>query len=230
MVIGDLGPGEIVGELGVLTDRPRSASVVTLERTRCLAIPASDFLHLLAESKEMSFAVLRILSGRLHDAGRLLARHAPDPLTGLPGRRTFYELYRRLTAGSRRRGTSVLLLLFDILNLKDINDRFGHVVGDDVLRTVADALMESSRTTDLVSRYGGDEFTVLLADASANDADTIIRRVQQKLRQLAVYRNLPVTVECRMGCAFSQNPPDSAEEFLRMADEDMQRKRSTLSK
>jgi diguanylate cyclase (GGDEF)-like protein len=230
MVIGDLGPGEIVGELGVLTGRPRSASVVTLERTRCLAIPASDFLHLLAESKEMSFAVLRILSGRLHDAGRLLARHAPDPLTGLPGRRTFYELYRRLTAGSRRRGSSVLLLLFDILNLKNINDRFGYVVGDDVLRTVADALMESSRTTDLVSRYGGDEFTVLLADASAKDADTIIRRVQQKLRQLAVYRNLPVTVECRMGSAFSQNPPDSAEEFLRIADEDMQRKRTTLSK
>jgi diguanylate cyclase (GGDEF)-like protein len=116
------------------------------------------------------------------------------------------------------------------LNLKNINDRFGYVVGDDVLRTVADALMESSRTTDLVSRYGGDEFTVLLADASAKDADTIIRRVQQKLRQLAVYRNLPVTVECRMGSAFSQNPPDSAEEFLRIADEDMQRKRTTLSK
>ncbi len=124
----------------------------------------------------------------------------------------------------------MLLLVLDVLHLKDINDRFGYSVGDDVLRTVADALIESSRSTDLVSRHGGDEFTVLLIEAAAKDAEVITKRVQQKLLQLAVYRNLPLTVDCRIGYAVSQDPPESADELLRLADEQMQGKRSGQAK
>src|SRR5205085_3478860 len=177
MFLGELGPGEIFGELGVLRELPRSASVVTVELTRCLAIQGKQFLQMLEASKEMSMALLRILAGRLSDADHLLARHASDPLTGLPGRRAFHELYRRLTASARRRETGVLLLVLDVLHLKEINDRFGYTVGDDVLRTVADALVESSRSTDLVARYGADEFTVLLIEAAARDAEVIMNRV-----------------------------------------------------
>jgi diguanylate cyclase (GGDEF)-like protein len=227
MFLGELGAGEIFGELGVLRERHRSASIVTLERTRCVAIPAEDFLHMLQNSKDMSLALLRILAGRLYDADRLLARHAPDPLTNLLGRRAFHELYRRLTAAAKRRGYGVLLLVLDVVHLKDINDRFGYVVGDDVLKTVADALRDASRTTDLVARYGGDEFTVLLIDAAEKDALTIVQRVQQKLHAMAVYRGLPLTVECRIGYAVSQNPPETADELLRLADENMQGKHSS---
>jgi diguanylate cyclase (GGDEF)-like protein len=230
MFLGELGSGEIFGELGVLRERPRSATVLTLERTRCLAIPADGFLKMLQESKAMSMALLRILAGRLYEADRLLARHAPDPLTGLPGRRAFHELYRRLTAGAKRRGASVLLLVLDVLHLKAINDRFGYSVGDDVLRTVADALIESSRSTDLVARYGGDEFTVLLIEAAAKDVEVITKRVQQKLLQLAVYRNLPLAVDCRIGYAVSEDPPESPDELLRVADEQMQGNRSGTAK
>lgn len=230
MFLGELGPGEIFGELGVLRERPRSAGVVTLERTRCLAIPVSDFLQMLQASKEMSMALLRVLAGRLYDADRLLARHAPDPLTGLPGRRAFHELYRRLTAGSRRRGAGVLLLCLDVQHLKEINDRFGYSVGDDVLRTVADALIESSRTSDLVARYGGDEFTVLLVEAGEDHVQIIVNRVRQKLHQLTVFRNLPLAVDCRMGYAVSDNPPDTPDDLLRLADEHMQGKRSGQAK
>lgn len=230
MFLGELSPGEVFGELGALRERPRSASVVTLERTRCVAIPTQDFLMTMQASKEMSLALLRILAGRLYDADRLLARHAPDALTGLPGRRAFHELYRRLTAGARRRGTGVLLLVLDVLHLKDINDRFGYAVGDDVLRTVADALVESSRSTDLVARYGGDEFTVLLVEAAGKDAQVIVQRVRQKLQALAVYRGLPLTVECSIGYSVSATPPDSADEMLRLADEHMQGNRSSQAK
>jgi diguanylate cyclase (GGDEF)-like protein len=230
MSLGELGPGEIFGELGVLREPPRPASVMTLERTRCLAIPSIDFLKILQESKAMSLALLRILAGRLYEADRLLARHAPDPLTGLPGRRAFKKLYQRLTAEAQRRGSGVVLLLLDVLHLKEINDRFGYSVGDDVLRTVADALVESSRGTDLVARHGSDEFTVLLIEADAKDVDIIIKRVQQKLIQLAVYRNLPLTVACRIGCVVSQHPPESPDELLRLADEQMQGKRSGQAK
>ena len=224
MFLGELRAGEIFGELGVLRARPRSASIVTLERTRCLAISAEVFREALQHSKEMSMALLRVLAGRLYDADRLLARHAPDTLTGLPGRRAFHELYQRLTAGAKRRGACVLLLVIDVLHLRNINDAFGYNVGDDVLRTVADALTESSRNSDLVARYGGDEFTVLLTEAGAKDVDILLDRVHRKLHALAASRGLPLAVECRFGYSVSQNPPDAADELLRLADEDMQRK------
>ena len=171
-------------------------------------------------------ALLRILAARLHEADRLLARHAPDPLTGLPGRRAFHELYRRLTGAARRSQASVLLLVLDVLHLKEINDRFGYNVGNDVLRTVADALVEASRGTDLVARYGSDEFTLLLIEAAAKDAEAVVSRVRQKLHAMTVYRGLPLVVECRIGYAVSNNPPETPDELLRLADEDMQRKHS----
>ena len=230
MFLGELGPGEIFGEIGGLRYRPGSASVVTLERTRCVSIPTDDFVQMLRESPELSMALLRVLAGRLYEADRLLARYAPDPVTGLPGRRAFQEAYRRLTSGAKRRRASVVLLVIDVLHLKDINDRFGYSVGNDVLRTVADALIESSRTSDLVARHGGDEFALLLIEAAEKNAEPVINRVQQKLRQLAIYRNLPVTIECRCGYAFSENPPDAPDELLRIADEDMQAKSSEKAK
>jgi diguanylate cyclase (GGDEF)-like protein len=230
MFLEELGPGEIFGELGALRERPRAANVVTVERTRCLAIPSQDFLGTLQLSKEMSLTLLRILAGRLSDADRLLARHAPDPLTGLPGRRAFHELYRRLASGAKRRDAGTVLLVLDVLHLKDINDRFGYHVGDDVLRTVADALLESSSNTDLVARYGGDEFAVLLVEATSTDADAVLSRVRQKLHALATYRGLPLTVECRFGHAVSDNPPETAEELFRLANDDLQAKRTSQTK
>jgi diguanylate cyclase (GGDEF)-like protein len=95
---------------------------------------------------------------------------------------------------------------------------------------VADALVEATRSTDLVTRYGADEFTVLLIEAGAKHADLVMNRVQLRLRQLTADRHLPLNIQCRMGFAVSNDAPDSAEEFLRIADEHMQGKRSSQTK
>jgi diguanylate cyclase (GGDEF)-like protein len=229
MFLGELTTGEVFGELGILRERPRSASVSTLERTSCLVISEESFIKALAGSSSMSLELLRVLAGRLYDADRLLARHAPDPLTGLPGRRAFHELYRRLTAGVRRRKASVVLLSVDVLHLKEINDGFGYNVGDDVLRTVGDALLDVSRSTDVVARYGGDEFAALFIDAKAEDTQVILGRVERKLNELTATRALPLTVNCSIGYAATQDPPDSADELLRVADLEMQAKRLTAT-
>ena len=226
MLLGELGKAEIFGELGILRDQPRSATVIAVDRTQCLVIRQRDFMAVLQESPELANALLRIVAGRLYDADRKLARYAPDPLTGLASRRAFHEQYRRLAAGARRRKNGLLLMTLDVVKLKSVNDGFGYALGDEVLRTVADALAESTRTTDVIARYGGDEFAVLLLDAMPKDVEIVAARVRDKLAALGVQRRLPVSVECSTGIAWSQSPPDTAEEFLREADRDMQEKKA----
>jgi diguanylate cyclase (GGDEF)-like protein len=228
MFLGELGRGEIFGELGILRTSPRSASIVAMERTACLVIPERDFIDALETSPAMSMGLLRILAGRIYETDRLLARYAPDPLTGLPGRRAFHEFYERLAAGARRRRAGVLLLYADVLRLNEVNEKFGYGVGDELLRTVADALVDSSRSSDLVARYGSDEFAVLLVDAGAKHAEVLIERVQRKLQRMAADRGLPLTAQCRFGYSVSDNPPPSADDLLHAADRDMQNKRLVL--
>ncbi|MBI4402006.1 MAG: diguanylate cyclase [Nitrospirae bacterium] len=223
--LAELGYGEVLGEIGVLLDLPRSATVVAVERTRCLVLPQDDFLRVLQDSAGMAVALSRVLAQRLHKTDGLLARYAPDPLTGLASRQAFHDQYRSLAAWARRRRSDVTLLLLDVMRLKNINDQYGYVAGDEVLRCVAEALLQATRNTDLVARYGGDEFVVLLVDAGYQYVDTLVSRVQEKLEQLAPQRGLPMTVRCNAGVATSRVPPESPEDLLREADQDMMRKR-----
>jgi diguanylate cyclase (GGDEF)-like protein len=224
-MLGELTEGELFGELALLTDRPRSATVVATEPTRCLVLPQRDFMHVLHSAPGLGIGMVRMLAARLYDADRKLARYAPDPVTGLASRRAFHDQYPRVAATARRRKSGLLLLMLDVVQLKTINDRFGYSLGDDVLRAVADALMESTRTTDLAARYGADEFAVLLPEAQPKDVQVVVNRVREKLAELSTRRGLPRVVYCSVGIAHRPIPPDTPDELFREADVDMQRSR-----
>ncbi len=224
-VLGELGRGEIFGELGILVDQPRSATVVAIERTKCMVLPQKDFLQVLQDSSALAVSLLRVVAGRLYNADRMLARYAPDPLTGLAGRRAFHDQYRQMIGGAKRQGKQVALLLIDIVHLRAFNDRFGYAVGDEILRAGADALREHTRATDLVVRSSGDEFAALLVGAGVPEADLVANRIRDKFLALVSRRGLPPGIAIVIGAAFVHEPPETADELLWSADQDMRQKK-----
>jgi diguanylate cyclase (GGDEF)-like protein len=217
-----LRQGEVFGELGILKERTREVTVVALERTSCLLIPDVNFLEALHTSPETALGLVQVMARRLAEADRSLTRYAPDPLTGLPRRRAFHELYKRVSAGARRRKSSVLLIAVDVVHLKDINDRYGYNVGDEVLRAVADIMVGSSRDTDLIARYGSDEFAAFLVEAGAEHAEIVVNRMQEQFQNAILQRGLPPETELRIGFAVSDKPPDTVDALLQAADASIQ--------
>ena len=146
-------------------------------------------------------------------------------MTGLPGRRAFNDLYRRLAAGTHRRGSGVILLLIDIENLSGINNEMGYSFGDDVLKSTAEALLESSRATDLIARCGGAEFAVLLIATEISQCDVLTRRVNEKLADLTRQRGLHGVIRYDVGVAVNDTPTEDLDTMMRIADEEMRKRK-----
>jgi diguanylate cyclase (GGDEF)-like protein len=114
----------------------------------------------------------------LDEVERLATR---DALTGLANRRLFEESLARETARSRRLGTPLSLAVFDVDHFKQVNDTYGHLTGDAVLREVAGAIETGVKSFDVAARYGGDEFVILLPGCGAIDAYRVAERVRTQV-------------------------------------------------
>jgi len=112
---------------------------------------------------------------------RNLAAH--DLLTGLYNRSMFTESLKQTFSLAQRKQTPIGLLLFDFDNLKSINDQHGHLAGDKVLREAASLTLATARTSDIVARFGGDEFAILLPETSLPDAQQVAERLLTAFRE-----------------------------------------------
>src|SRR3954466_7271058 len=102
-----------------------------------------------------------------------------EPLTGLYNRRHFQERFAAEVAVAHRHGRPLSLLLVDVDHFKRVNDRHGHLAGDEVLKTVARALAQGIRIEDILARFGGEEFVVLAREAAAAEAMALAERLRQ---------------------------------------------------
>jgi diguanylate cyclase (GGDEF)-like protein len=142
-----------------------------------------------------------------------------DYLTGVINQRGFYEALGRERERASRLKLPLTLAYIDLDDFKQINDRFDHNVGDEVLATVGYTLRTSIRNTDLAGRLGGDEFCVLLPHTDAEGARTVLDKVHKTLSELMIASGWPVTVS--MGAVTFLQTEKSAEEMLRTADATM---------
>lgn len=129
-----------------------------------------------------------------------------DPLTGIYNRTAMEAALRREISLARRYGTPLSLIIMDMDGLKKVNDNYGHTAGDQLIRAVVDAVCSSLRETDLVSRYGGDEFTILLNNTARRGAAVLAENIRKKIQGVACqFENKTIRATVSMGVASLSN-------------------------
>ncbi|MDA8095383.1 MAG: bifunctional diguanylate cyclase/phosphodiesterase [Betaproteobacteria bacterium] len=142
-----------------------------------------------------------------------------DPLTDLYNRRVFWELFEYEVARASRQGYSFALLVLDLDNFKLINDGFGHRVGDRFLQSFAEAVRKALRPGDLLGRYGGDEFVILLPDVVQDTAAAIARRILESVSGMQVAAGArTATTSVSAGLAVFPLHADNAKDLFLFAD------------
>ena len=144
--------------------------------------------------------------------GRLEHMAVTDELTGLYNRRRFYEILRKEFDRAKRYSTPFSLVMFDIDHFKKINDNFGHLTGDTVLKEFSNILRKNVREHDTASRYGGEEFMVLLPGIERKDAGILAEHLRKSIEEHE-FADLKSGVTVSIGIS---NMPDSD-----LADEDL---------
>jgi diguanylate cyclase (GGDEF)-like protein len=164
-------------------------------------------------------AAAAIHNARLYEQTQRLA--VTDPLTNLSNHRSFRDSLALEIARASRLGYSLGLLMIDVDNFKRVNDTFGHPVGDDVLRSIADVLRRNLRQTDVAARYGGEEFVIVLPGLGPRGVQAVgekLRRAVKALKPLIAEGAAPFQISISLG-GVSASPPDlNAVDLIRVAD------------
>ena len=189
------------------SDKPYSvvasfSDITELKNSRDTTQERLDALHIVQIELEMRQRELEEMNAQLRGLADT------DVLTGLKNRRSLFERLRAEVALAERNGVPFSFALFDVDYFKSINDTFGHLAGDEVLKRIAKALVECARASDFVARYGGEEFAIVMPHTSRTQAEQAVERVLAEIRRVhwdgkqitasagvAVYSGLGVTID-----------------------------------
>ena len=204
--------GEAIGVLSIQegerqSDPPLSSDSDAFARRSQLASAVAEHI------------ALAISNLSLREALRLQAIR--DSLTGLYNRRYMQEFLDREIHRARRRGTPLAIMMLDLDNFKRYNDTFGHPAGDEALRFVGDALLQSVRAEDLACRYGGEEFSLILPECTLQQAAVRAEEIRAKLKDLRIARanQIPGLVTVSIGVAAFEETTDNSSLVLKLADD-----------
>jgi diguanylate cyclase (GGDEF)-like protein/putative nucleotidyltransferase with HDIG domain len=190
--------------------------VLALYRAEKDAFTSDHLRILLAVSGKMALAIENALKYQQAESSA-----TTDYLTGLPNARSLFLQLDRELARCKRESASLTLMVCDMNGFKKINDRFGHLEGNRVLRLFAQALKDSCREYDYVARMGGDEFVVIATGLAAGDAAKRVEQIRPLARQAGIDVCGEDMLSLSVGMAVSPEDGNDAEQLLTQADRRM---------
>jgi diguanylate cyclase (GGDEF)-like protein len=202
--------------LGALTSALAAASEAAVStghlEGRDFRVLVSVFVLELATLLVVSYVMAKLRY--LHEEEKYLSR--TDQLTGLANSRAFWESMELEIERMKRSLQPLTVLFIDVDDFKQVNDGYGHREGDRILRTIATALTDVTRSVDSVARLGGDEFVALLPGAGATAGKLVADRLRYALEIADTHPEIRPKVS--MGLATFRTPPDTTEALLHAAD------------
>jgi diguanylate cyclase (GGDEF)-like protein len=230
-VLATMDVGACVGEMSIIEDRDPSAFVIGAEETHLLLIHQTVLWEMVDASHEFAKNLLIVLSERVRSHNRVIAdsfgelkkfeKHATtDALTGLANRHALQDTFPNEIKRCVENEKPVAMMMIDVDNFKQFNDMFGHIAGDRALSAVSQILRSQFRPRDVLVRYGGDEFAVLLPGTSKEQALVIGERVRAAVSGSTGDGSdslIQIPVKISMGVA-ELNPRGSLDTLTRDAD------------
>ncbi|MGR6835950.1 diguanylate cyclase domain-containing protein [Syntrophomonas erecta] len=175
--------------------------------------------------KQLKFCVnnLSLLNMDLKEKEKIIRKLAYyDKLTGVANRTLFYKLANKILYNAKRNNNLLGLVFIDINKFKSINDNYGHEAGDKVLIKVAEMLLKSIRKSDVVARFGGDEFLILLPNLkNADDYKVIISRINNCTENFIIYEGQKIDISLSIGISFYPMNGNSIDKLIVKADKMM---------
>jgi diguanylate cyclase (GGDEF)-like protein len=186
---------------------------------------AEHLLYYVLPLSMMAAAILVALgvADRLREQRRALSdaerRAQTDPLTGVLNRRSLIERLEAACLRARARGLPIALLFIDLDHFKEINDSYGHAAGDACLRAIIEPIHAELRQSDVIGRYGGEEFVVILSSADMAAAHPIAERIRNRVADVRVEGyGPPIKLTCSIGVASSDTLGVWGEHLIAQAD------------
>jgi diguanylate cyclase (GGDEF)-like protein len=180
---------------------------------------SSLFVAAAAAAIVSSFAFLLLQKERAE--GEAVRMATMDPLTGAYNRRTFHEIAERELSRIRRAGQPLSIIILDIDHFRPVNENYGNRVGDQVLQKIADIVRAALRKEDMLVRYGGEEFLVMLPEVPGPGAVVVAGRIRKSVEAETIQfegKSLRLTVSVGVSARLDEGP-ESIENLLTRADD-----------
>jgi diguanylate cyclase (GGDEF)-like protein len=212
-------PGQVVGEIALLENTQRSAGVAAIVPTQLSYLSKEKFQGLLELIPGFGVEIMRLLSARLREVKPAeYSAGLYDHLTGALSRQAFDIRLREELERARLYQYNLSLVFLDLDYFKEVNDTYGHKRGDEVLISFVSRVKANLRTTDLLFRFGGDEFVLLLQGVDQSRGPALVQHLLDDVSAMQISGDPPLTITFSAGLAYFPIDGDTTEMLLEVAD------------
>lgn len=212
-------PGQVVGEIALLENVQRTASVAAIVPTGLKYLSKDKFQELLSLIPGFGVEIMRLLSARLREVKPAdYSAGLYDHLTGALSRQAFDLRLQEEMERARLYKYNLSLVFLDIDHFKDVNDTYGHTRGDELLIAFVERVKDNLRTTDLLFRFGGDEFVLILHGIDQSRGRALVQQLLDFISSSPFPGDPPLSITFSAGVAYFPADGDSGEMLLEAAD------------